>query len=107
MTGIREYFASLQSDRDDEAWFQLAFVFEQRIIQHRELCREWRRWQPRKRVRRTAEQKRALARARKQRWLAANENAAREHARKWREANQEAKREQNRKWREKQKARAA
>jgi hypothetical protein len=100
MEGVAEYLAELAADRDDEAWFQLAFVFEQRVIQHRELCREWRRCQPRKRARRTAEQKRALARARKQRWLAANQNKAREYKRQWNEANKDKKREHQRAWKE-------
>jgi hypothetical protein len=30
LTGIREYFAELQQDSDDECWFQMAFYFEQR-----------------------------------------------------------------------------
>lgn len=40
MTGIREYFAELQQDRDDEAWFQLAFEFERLHEQRKENGRD-------------------------------------------------------------------
>jgi hypothetical protein len=88
MTDLAEYLASLQQDRDDEAWFQLAFVFEARAIQHRQLCREWRASQP-KRPRTTVEVKRKQARARKQRWLAANRDKERQYKAAWRADNSE------------------
>jgi predicted sulfurtransferase len=83
MTGIAEYLAELASDRDDEAWFQLAFVFEQRHAAELEAKRENERRRYRivqtipDRRRQSSEEKRAYMR---------------EYARKRREANPEAER---------------
>jgi hypothetical protein len=40
VTGIAQMFADLASDRDDEAWFQLAFYFEQQEARRNEKQRD-------------------------------------------------------------------
>lgn len=103
MTGIREMFSELSGDEPD--WFQLAFCFERAQEALDEAKRDWKRRNPQsmRRYRRSwternaeyhrnwraahpaNETQREKARARKQRWLAANRERQREHHRKWKE----------------------